>query len=30
MNQVDNLLKPSLINKKSQVLDNNTNTEFLN
>ncbi|CAD8088980.1 unnamed protein product [Paramecium sonneborni] len=30
MNQVENLLKPSMINKKSQVYDNNSNTDYFN
>ncbi|CAD8092721.1 unnamed protein product [Paramecium sonneborni] len=30
MNQVDNLLKPSVINKKSQLLDNSSNTDIFN
>ncbi|CAK85604.1 unnamed protein product (macronuclear) [Paramecium tetraurelia] len=30
MNQVDNLLKLSLTNKKSQLLENNSNAEVLN
>ncbi|CAD8079004.1 unnamed protein product [Paramecium primaurelia] len=30
MNQVDNLLKPSLINKISQPIDNNTNKDLFN